>query len=178
MPNHRGEYSGSFLHYRKQSISCRTPRCTGTHWDHVTVHLIPAYRQKLKLCKPAVRTSKQWTSGAMEDLRACLHCTDWDIFRTATNSLDEFTEAVMSYISFCEDCCVPSYNRVSFNNDKPLFTTKLSQLRLEKEEAFRSGDRDRFKESKYRFSNAVREAKLLYFQRQLSLESLVESGRD
>ena len=36
---------------------------------------------------------------------------------------------------------------------------------MEKEEAFRSGDRDRFKESKNRFSKAVREAKQLYLER-------------
>ncbi|KAG7501340.1 RNA-directed DNA polymerase from transposon BS [Solea senegalensis] len=80
--------------------------------DHVMVHLIPAYRQKLKLCKPVVRTSKKWTSEAVEDLQACLDSTDWDVFRTATNSLDEYTEAVTSYISFCEDCCIPSCTRV------------------------------------------------------------------
>ncbi|XP_071358873.1 uncharacterized protein [Trachinotus anak] len=124
------------------------------------VHLIPTYRQKLKLCKPAVRTSKQWSSDAIEDLRACLDCTNWEVF-----SLDEFTEAVTSYISFCEDCCIPSRTRVSYNNDKPWFTAKLSQLRRQKEEAFRSGDRDRFKESKYRFSKAVREAKRLYSEK-------------
>ncbi|XP_035288230.1 uncharacterized protein LOC118235201 isoform X2 [Anguilla anguilla] len=95
----------------------------------------PLLRQKLKLCKPVVRTSKKWTSEAMEDLRACLDCTDWDVFRTATNSLDEYTEAVTSYISFCEDSCVPSRTRVSYNNDKPWFTAKLRQLMLAKEEA-------------------------------------------
>jgi len=123
-------------------------------------HLIPTYRQKLKLCKPAVRTSKQWSSDAIEDLRACLDCTNWEVF-----SLDEFTEAVTSYISFCEDCCIPSRTRVSYNNDKPWFTAKLSQLRRQKEEAFKSGDRDRFKESKHRFSKAVREAKRLYSEK-------------
>src|SRR4029434_208626 len=51
-------------------------RDTLGHSDHVMVHLIPAYRQKLKLCKPVVRTSKQWTSEAVEDLQACLDCTD------------------------------------------------------------------------------------------------------
>ncbi|KAF7651884.1 hypothetical protein LDENG_00104270 [Lucifuga dentata] len=129
------------------------------------VHLIPTYRQKLKLCKPVVRTSKQWNGAATEDLQACLDCTDWDVFRTATNSLDEFTEAVMSYISFCEDCCIPSRTRVTYNNDKPWFTAKLRQLRLQKEEVFKSGDRDRFRESKYRFSKAVREAKQLYSEK-------------
>ncbi|CAG6021268.1 unnamed protein product [Menidia menidia] len=138
------------------------PRAALGHSDHVMVHLIPAYRQKLKLCKPAVRTSKQWSSEAVEDLKACLETTDWDVFRTATTSLDEYTETVTSYISFCEDCCIPSRTRVSYNNDKPWFSPKLRQLRLRKEEAFRSGDRDRFKESKYRFSKAVRDAKRLY----------------
>lgn len=45
--------------------------------------------------------------------------------------------------------------------DYPWFTSKL---RLEKEEAVRSGDRDS-KEVKYRFSREVRGAKLLYSER-------------
>ena len=138
------------------------PRAALGHSDHVMVPLIPAYRQKLKLCKPVVRTSRKWTSEAVEVLQACLDSTDWDVFRTATNNLDEYTEAVTSYISFCEDCCVPSRTRVSYNNDKPWFTAKLRRLRLDKEEAFRSGDKNRFKEAKYKFSKAVKEAKRLY----------------
>ena len=63
------------------------------------------------------------------------------------------------YISFCEDCCIPTRTRVKSNNKKPWFYAKLRRLRLEKEETFRSGDRVRFKESKNRFSKAVREAK-------------------
>ncbi len=35
------------------------PRAAIGHSDHVTVYLIPAYKQKLKLCKHIVRTSKQ-----------------------------------------------------------------------------------------------------------------------
>ena len=75
------------------------------------------------------------------------------------------SEAVTSYISFCEDSCVPSSTRVCYNNDKPWFTAKLKKLRLEKEEAFRSGDRVRFRESKYRFGKEVREAKRLYSEK-------------
>ncbi|KAG7498096.1 hypothetical protein JOB18_048678 [Solea senegalensis] len=84
------------------------PHAALGHSDHVMVHLITAYRQYLKLCKPGVRTSKKWTSEAVEEPLACFDSTDWDVFRTATNSLDESTEAVTSYISFCEDYCVPS----------------------------------------------------------------------
>ena len=168
MPDQRGEHSGSLLHHSKQCLSHR-PRAALGHSHYVMVHVIPAYRQKLKLCKPVVRTSKQWTSEAVEDLQACLDCTDWEVLRTATNSLDEYTEAVTSYISFCEDSFVPSRTRVSYNNDKPWFTANLRKLRLEKEEAFRSGDRDRdrdrFLESKYRFSKEVREVKRLYSEK-------------
>ena len=120
--------------------------------DHIMLHLITSYRQKLKLCKPVVRMSKLWNSEAVGNLQACLDCTDWDAFRTATNSLDEYTEDVTSYINFCEDCWIPSRSRVSYNSYK----------RLQKEDSFRSGDRDRVKKSKYSFSKAVREAKQQY----------------
>ena len=95
----------------------------------------------------------------MENLQACLDCTDWEIFRSATNSLDEYTEAVMLCISFCADSCISSCTKVSYNNDKPWFTAKLRKLQLEKETAFRSGDRDKFKESKYKFSKAIRDGR-------------------
>ncbi|XP_072234402.1 uncharacterized protein itprid1 [Leuresthes tenuis] len=113
------------------------------------VHLMPSYRQKLKLCKRVLWRSKQWTSEAGEDLLACLDCTVWEMLRSTINSLDEYTEAVTSYIHFCEISCIPSHTRVSYNNDKPWFTAKLRKLRLEKERAFRSGDRDKFKESMF-----------------------------
>ena len=89
MPDQGGEHSGSLLHHSQGCLS-RRPRAALGHSDHVMVHLMPAYRQKLKLCKPAVRTSRKWTSAAVEVLQACLDSTDWDVFRTATNSLDEY----------------------------------------------------------------------------------------
>ncbi len=101
----------------------------------------------------------------MGNLQACSDCTDWDVFRTDTNNLDEYTEAVTSYISFCEDSCVPSRTRVSYNNDKPWFTARLRQLRLEKDAAFKCGDKIRFKESKHKFSKAAREAEQLYSEK-------------
>lgn len=68
--------------------------------------------------------------------------------------------------SFCEDIrSIPSCTRVSYNNDKLWFTAKLRQLRLRKEEVFRSWDRDRCQEAKYRFSKAVRDAKRLYSEK-------------
>lgn len=80
----------------------------------------------------------------MKPLRLCRRVwTVRNVYRTGTNCLDECTDAVTLYISFCEDSCVPTCTGVSYNNDKPW-----------------SGDKDMFKESKYWFSREVREVKL------------------
>ncbi len=90
--------------------------------DHCLVHLIPTYRQKLKSVKPVLRTVKIWTSEAEQDLKACFDLTDWSVFEAAANDLDELTETVTSYISFCEDMCIPTNTHLTYSNDKPLFT--------------------------------------------------------
>ncbi|TWW59874.1 hypothetical protein D4764_06G0014040 [Takifugu flavidus] len=133
--------------------------------DHVMVHLIPTYRQKLKLIKPSVSTTKRWTSEAVEELRTCLDTTDWDMFKGATHDLDEYTDTVTSYIHFCEERILPTRTRVSYSNDKPWFTPKLRQIRKEKEAALKSGDRDCYREAKYRFSKELRRAKSVYSEK-------------
>ncbi len=87
--------------------------------DHCLVHLIPTYRQKFKSSKPVLRTVKRWTNEAEQDLKACFDLTDWSVFEATATDLDELTETVTSYISFCEDICIPTRTFLSFNNDKP-----------------------------------------------------------
>lgn len=48
--------------------------------------------------------------------------------------------SITSYISFCEDACIPTLIICSFNNDKPWSSFELRKLRYMKEEAYRSGD--------------------------------------
>ncbi len=83
--------------------------------DHCLVHLLPAYRQKLKSSKPILRTVKRWTAEAEQDLQACFELTDWSVFEAAATDLDELTDTVTSYISFCEDMCVPTRTYLTFN---------------------------------------------------------------
>ncbi len=101
--------------------------------------LIPTYRQKLKLAKPVLRTVKRRTNEADQDLKACFDLTDWTVFEAAANDLDELTETGTSYISFCEDMCIPTRIHLTNNNDKPWFTAKLRQLRQAKEDAYKKG---------------------------------------
>ncbi len=105
------------------------PRAALELSDHCLVHLIPTYRQQFKSSKPVLRTVKRWTNEAEQDLKACFDLTDWSVFEATATDLDELTETVTSYISFCEDICIPTRTFLSFNNDKPWFTGKLKQLR-------------------------------------------------
>ncbi len=95
-------------------------------------------------------------------LQACLVLTDWSVFEAAANNLDELTGTVTSYISFCEDMCIPTRTHLTYNNDKPWFTAKLRQLRQAKEDAYRNGDRVLYKQVKYTLEKEIRVAKRNY----------------
>uniref|UniRef100_A0A9J8BSP0 Reverse transcriptase domain-containing protein n=1 Tax=Cyprinus carpio carpio TaxID=630221 RepID=A0A9J8BSP0_CYPCA len=136
--------------------------CSTSTSDHCLVHLIPTYKQKLKSAKPVVRTVKRWTSETEQDLQACFDLTDWSVFEAATTDLDELTETVTSYISFCEDICIPTRTYLTFNNDKPWFTAKLRHLRQAKEDAFRNGDRVLYNQARNTLNKEIRAAKRTY----------------
>ncbi len=138
------------------------PRAAFGLSDHCLVHLIPSYRQKLKSDKPVLRTVKRWTNEAEQDLKACFDLTDWTVFEAAATDLDELTETVTSYISFCEDMCIPTRTHLTYNNDKPWFTAKLRQLRQAKEDAYRKGDKVLYKQAKYTLEKEIRVAKRNY----------------
>ncbi|XP_061150083.1 uncharacterized protein LOC133163843 [Syngnathus typhle] len=129
--------------------------------DHCLVHLIPAYRQKLKTSKPVVRTVRKWTVESRQDLQACFDCTDWGAFEAATSDLHELTDTVTSYSSFCEDLCVQTKTFCTYN-DKPWFTPNLRRLRKVKEEAYRSGDRDLFRQTRNTLNREVKKPRRCY----------------
>ncbi len=74
----------------------------------------------------------------------------------------ELTETVTSYISFCEDMCIPTRTHLTYNNDKPWFTAKLRKLRQAKEDAYRKGDKFLDKQAKYTLEKEIRVAKSNY----------------
>ncbi len=65
--------------------------------DNCLVRLIPTYRQKLKSTKPVVKSVKRWTNETEWVLQAHLNLTDWSIFETAANDLDELTDCHFVY---------------------------------------------------------------------------------
>ncbi len=57
---------------------------------------------------------------------------------------------------------IPTRTRLTYNNDKPWFTTKLRQLRQAKEDAYRMGDKILYKQAKYTLEKEIRVAKRNY----------------
>src|SRR4029434_4647717 len=101
MPDQRGEHSGSLLHHSRQSLSRRPPRCTGTlgprHGPFDSC--IQAETKTLQTCCEDFKAVDQCICGGSSGMHlqsVILDCADWEVFRTATNSLDEYTEAVYS----------------------------------------------------------------------------------
>lgn len=93
--------------------------------DHFLVHLIPAYRQKLKSAKPIAKSVKRWTTESEQALQACFERADRSVLEAAATDLDKLTETVTSYVSFCEDMWIPTRTHLTYNNDKPWFTAEL-----------------------------------------------------
>ncbi|KAL0165991.1 hypothetical protein M9458_037835 [Cirrhinus mrigala] len=133
--------------------------------DHCLVHLIPTYRQKLKSAKPVVKTVKRWTNETEQVLQSCFYLTDWSVFEAAATDLDELTETVTSYISFCEDLCIPTRTYLTYNNDKPWFTEKLRHLRQAKEDAYRKGNRVLYNQTRNTLNKEIRVAIRIYAKR-------------
>ncbi len=102
------------------------------------------------------------TNEADQDLKACFDLTDWSVFEAAANDLDELTETITSYISFCEDMCISNMTRLTYNNDKPWFTAKLRQLVQAKEDAYRKRDIVLYKQAKYTLEKEIKVAKRNY----------------
>ncbi|KAL0150358.1 hypothetical protein M9458_054360 [Cirrhinus mrigala] len=74
-------------------------------------------------------------------------------------------KTVTSYISFCEDLCIPSRTYLTYNNDKTWFTKKLKQLRQAKEDAYRNGDRVLYNQARNTLNKEIRAAKKNYAKR-------------
>ncbi len=135
------------------------PRAALVRSDYGRVHLIPIYRQQLKSTKRLVKTVKRLTN---ESEWVFLDLTDWSVFEAAATNLDELTETVTVYISYCEDICIPTRTYVTFNNDKPWFTAKLTLLRQAKEDTYRNRDRVLYNQAWDTLNKEIRVANRTY----------------
>jgi hypothetical protein len=130
--------------------------------DHDMIYLVPVYTQKLRAEKAVVKTVKRWTDSAVETLQGCLECTDWNVFKDSATSLNEYSDVVCDYITFCESVCIPTKNVKTYANDKPWCNGAVRTKLHEKEIAFQSDDKAARNKSKRCLEKCIRKAKFQY----------------
>ena len=113
--------------------------------DHNMIYLAPTYQQKIKTTKPETKTVKQWTDDTLDQLRGCFDCTDWSLFTNTSDSIDEITDVVSSYINFCHNTLIPTKTVTLYPNSKPWITKELKGKITEKHRYRLSGNKDQLK---------------------------------
>ena len=141
--------------------------------DHNVMLLLPAYRQKLKTEKPQVKTVKKWTPESLMSLQGCFECTNWEVFKDSCNSFDEYVDTVSSYISFCEESCIPTKTVKIYPNSKPWFRKEIKSKLEQKNQAFQSS-KDQYKKSQYEYDKAIKLGKMAYKKK---IEDKFEEGK-
>ncbi|XP_060703504.1 uncharacterized protein LOC132830055 [Hemiscyllium ocellatum] len=136
--------------------------------DRTAVYLLPAYKQKLKREDPVQKVVQCWSDGTDELLQDCFESVDWSIFKNSATSLNEYATTVTDFISKCVEDCVPKKLIRVFPNQKPWMNSEIHSLLKSRSEAFKSGDPDLYKKSRYDLRKAIRDAKRQY---QTKLES-------
>ena len=109
--------------------------------DHNCVQLLPIYRPLFKREKPQIREVKIWSEDSTARLQGCFDCTDWEVFKDSCEHIDELTDVVCSYITFCENMIVPTRKFKVFSNTKPWMSKSVKSSLLYKQLAYRQGDR-------------------------------------
>lgn len=101
-----------------------------------------------------------WPEDALSQLQDCFSTTEWSLFEKL--DVEEYTESVLSYITFCtENVTVTNRIRV-FTNQKPSMTNEVRLLIRDRNTAFRSGDRAQYSSTRANLRKGIRAAKVAY----------------
>lgn len=98
-------------------------------------------------------------------LQGCFECTDWDIFKETSVDIDELTDVISSYVTFCEDNVIPLKTFKTFPNNKPWVLKSLKMLLSKKRKLFREGNLSELNLVKREIKCKIRRAKLNYRDR-------------
>ncbi|KAG7489287.1 hypothetical protein JOB18_008764 [Solea senegalensis] len=115
--------------------------------DHSCVLLAPVYQPALKKGKVECKEVALWTESAIRELNGCLHNTNWDVFKDSCTNLDELTDTVVNYITFCEEMIIPRKTITLYPNNKPWVSKSLKNSINKKKIAYYQGDISEQKEA-------------------------------
>ena len=98
--------------------------------DHNCVYLVPSYRPIVELVKAIMKSVKNWTVDNIECLKGCFEWTEWDMFYSACDLLDELSTTITDYryVCFCVDVVIPTKQIKIYPNNKPWITKALKEV--------------------------------------------------
>ena len=141
---------------------------------HNSVLLVPVYKPVCKRLERVVKTVKCWTQDGIARLQGCFDCTDWQVFhdaclggvapaaRVVGQRLNELTDVISSYISFCVDTVIPTKEVIIYPNNKPWVTKELKEVLNKKKRVFYTGTSQEKKVVNREVRAAIRKAKRQY----------------
>ncbi len=131
--------------------------------DHNCVHLIPVYRTALKRGKVQKIRCKTWNdNNACQTLQGLLDSTDWDMFIESSADIDELTDVITSWATYCESIVIPAKNVKVYPNSKPWASKSLKTLLQKKNKAFREGNKLELCNLQKEIKREVRAGKIRY----------------
>lgn len=138
---------------------CRAPLGMS---DHNVVYLVPSYKSVLKKTKPERCLVPEWSEESINCLQDCFSCTDWDVFTNDCADLDELTETVSAYITFCEDLVIPKKEICIYPNNKPWVTKSVKNSIIQRNICFKQGDVTQYKVLQKQVKRELKLARLNY----------------
>lgn len=130
--------------------------------DHNCVYLVPSYKTCLQRGKVTTRNIKVWSEEATLTLQGCLSGTVWQEFIESSTDINELTDVVSSWITYCEDIVVPVKTVKSYPNSKPWVNGHLKILINKKKQAFKQGNSTELVSVQREIKREIRKAKLSY----------------
>ncbi len=130
---------------------------------HSSVLLLPAYRQKLKLEAPALRTIQCWSDQSDAIQQDCFDHVDWDMFRAASDdNIEAYSDTVTCFIRKCIEDVVPTKTIRIYPNQKPWINSDVRSALSARTSAFKSGKTDDRKQASYDLRRSIKAAKRQY----------------
>ncbi len=135
-------------------------------FDHLSLQLIPAYvgdQPRRRQTKPIRRLISTWPDNALSQLQDCFISTEWSVFEN--QDLEEYTCAVLGYVSFCTENVTVKKHITIFPNQKPWMMGEVRMLIRDRNIAYRSGDRAQYCMVRANLKRGIKVAKKLYKQK-------------
>ena len=131
--------------------------------DHLSILLLPTYRQKLKRVPPTIREVHHWSDQSDSTLQDSFDNTDWEMFcKASNNNTDEYADSVTGFIKKCIEDVVPTKTVRVYPNQKPWLSCEVRAALNTRTAAFKSGNTDDYKKASYALCMIIRAAKREY----------------